>query len=127
MKRSIFMLIVALLGFLFGLVLLLVPAMAGEGFGFGASPQVDVLFRAMGGMIFSAGLLNFMVRSHPDSPTIAAVLWFNVAAHGLSLIVHMMGVAEGTMEMSKIAVGQVTHVFVILGSIIYLMRMRSAS
>jgi hypothetical protein len=126
MKRSIFLLIVALLGFFFGLFLLLLPAQAGEGFGFTSSPQADVLFRAMGGLIFSTGLLNFMVRSHPDSPTIAAVLWFNVAAHGLGLIIDMISVSDGTMELSKIAVGQIVHVFVILGSVIHLMRMRAA-
>jgi hypothetical protein len=74
MKRSIFLLIVALIAFLFGTMLLLAPAKAGEGFGFASSPQIDVLFRAMGGMILSAGILNFMVRSHADSPTLKAVL-----------------------------------------------------
>jgi hypothetical protein len=127
MKRSVFMLIVAVLGFLFGLMLLLVPVKAGEGFGFAPSAQTDVLFRAMGGMIFSAGLLNLMVRSHPDSPTLAAVLWFNVATHGLSLIVDMMGVSAGTMELSRIAVSLITHVFVIIGSTMYLMLMRKSA
>jgi hypothetical protein len=127
MKRSIFLLIVALLGFLFGLFLLLLPGQAAEGFGFTSSPQTDILFRAMGGMIFGTGLLNFMVRSHPDSPTLAAVLWFNVSAHGLGLLVDMIGISDGTMELSKIAVGQVVHVFVILGSIMYLMLMRRSA
>ena len=62
-----------LLGFLFGAMLLFVPAKAGEGFGFAPGAQIDVLFRALGGMIFSAGLLNLMVRKQPDSTAIAAV------------------------------------------------------
>ena len=127
MNRSLFLLITALLGFLFGILLLLMPAKAAEGFGFVGDPQIDLLFRAMGGMLFSAGLLNWMVRAQGDSPTLAAVLWFNVAVHGLSLVVDLSGVMEGTLDIAKIAVGQVTHVFVLVGSAIYLMRMRAAA
>jgi hypothetical protein len=42
------------------------------------------------------------------------------------MIVDLMGVAAGTMEFGKIAVGQVSHLFVGIGSLICLMRMGRA-
>ena len=103
------------------------PGKGAEGFGFVPGEQVNILFRAMGVMIFSAGLLNFMVRSHGDSATLKAVLWFNIVLHGLNFIFDMMGVANGTMELAKIGAGQVTHLFVGIGSVIYLMRIGRTS
>lgn len=124
MKRSTFLLIVALLGFLFGAMLLFAPAKAAENFGFPGGAQFELLFRTMGAMIFSAGLLNFMMRSNTDASAAAALLWTNIATHLIVMVIDLSAVAQGTLEIAKVAVGQAMHVFVILGSLIYLLRVK---
>jgi hypothetical protein len=124
MKRSLFLTLVAILGFLFGGMLFLAPAKAVEGFGVASSPESILFFRIMGSMILAAGLLNLLVRKEGDSNALKAVLIFNIVGHGLTMIADIGGVASGTLQFSKIAVGQVNHLFIGIGSLVYLMKMK---
>jgi hypothetical protein len=122
MKRSTFLLITALLAGLFGCMMLLMPAQAAGNFGFSADPMSSLLIRSIGGMILSKGVLSFLVRNHGDSMTLRAVLLFNVLVHTLALIIDLSGVAQGVLSMDKIAVGIITHLFIGIGSLIYMMK-----
>ena len=79
MKRSTFFLIAAIVATAFGALMLLVPRFAAQGFNLAASGETDTLFRALGATLLSLAVLNFLVRNHPASETLKAVLWTNVA------------------------------------------------
>lgn len=125
MKRSIFFLLASILGLLFGGMMLLVPEKAAEGFGLVASSESALLIRSMGGMITAAAVLNFLVRHHPDSTTLAAVLIFNIVFHAFGLLADLIGLSQGIIMLNKIIGGQVAHLFVGIGSLIYLMKIKN--
>ena len=126
MKRSTFLLITAIIALIFGGMMLLVPDKASEGFGLVATPESNLLFRSLGGLILGSGVLNFLVRAHEDSKTLQAVLIFNVVFHAISMANDFLGAYQGILRFDKIIPGQSVHLFIGIGSIIYLMRMKGA-
>jgi hypothetical protein len=82
------------------------------------------VFRILGATLLGIALLNFLVRNHADSETLAAVLWTNVAVHGLGLIADISSVVAGRLTVSSVAFGVIVHLFVGIGSLIYATRMR---
>jgi hypothetical protein len=122
MKRSVFFIIIAIVGILFGGMLLYAPAMSAENFGWTATPEISLLFRSMGGMILSLGILNFLVRNEPDSYTLKAVLIFNLMSHLIGLIIDMNGIREGVLLFNNIVLGFAVHILISLGCIFYLTR-----
>lgn len=125
MKRSLFFWITAILALLFGGLMFLSPSGASQAFTLEQSAGTDVLFRILGATLLALALLNFLVRNHGDSETLAAVLWANVATHGLGLIADISSVVIGPLKVSSIALGVIVHLFVGIGSLIYATRMRS--
>ena len=123
MKRSRFFTLSALFGFLFGGLMFLAPAKAAESFGLVGTPETGILFRVLGSMLLSLGVLNIWVRKHPGSPTLKAVLGTNIFAHALAGIADLSAVGSGVLMFSKIAPGMVVHVFVIIGATIYIVKM----
>jgi hypothetical protein len=119
MRRSLFFLITAILGFLFGAMMLIAPDKAAEGFGWPISPPMELLFRSLGGLIVAAGILNLLVRNSVDSKALRGVFMFNVAFHGISMIIDVLGVSQGILAIDKIIPGQVVHLFIGVGSLIY--------
>lgn len=126
MKRSLFFWITAILALLFGGLMFLTPQGAAQAFTLPPSPGTDVLFRILGATLLGLAVLNFLVRNHGDSETLAAVLWANVAVHGFGLIADIGSVVTGTLSVSSIALGVIVHLFVGIGSLIYATRMRPA-
>jgi hypothetical protein len=90
------------------------------------TPESTILFRSLGGLILASGVLNYLVRHQADSPTLKAVLIFNVVFHALSMANDFAGTAQGTLGMDKIIPGQIAHLFIGIGSAWYAMRMKSA-
>ena len=127
MKRSTFFLITAIFAFVFAAMMLLVPASAAEGFGMVSTPETSLLFRSLGGMLLSASILNFLVRNHPDSDTLKAVLIFNVALNLLGMLSDVPGIIEGILPFGKVIPGHIVHLFIIIGSFIYLRKIKSST
>jgi hypothetical protein len=127
MKRSVFFIITAILGAIFGGMMLFVPDKAAAGFGIVSSPETSMFFRLIGGMVFSAGFLNFLVRNHQDSGTLKAVLLFNIVFHAIGLINDSIAVLSGVLDFLKISSGLLIHLFVGIGSIIYLLQIKSTN
>ncbi|HNR08781.1 MAG TPA: hypothetical protein PKM27_15790 [Saprospiraceae bacterium] len=125
MKRSIFFIITAVVAILFGGMMLLTPAMTSENFGLETTPESTLLFRSLGGMVLSLGLLNFLVRNEPDSKPLQAVLMVNMVSHIISMGNDFYGASQGILEFSKLAGGMVAHVFIVVGSAFYLLKMKS--
>ena len=124
MKRSTFFLITAIFAFIFAAMMLLVPASAAEGFGMVSTPETSLLFRSLGGMLLSAAILNFLVRHHPDSNTLKAILIFNISLNLLGMLSDVPGIMEGILPFSKAVPGHVVHLFIIVGSFIYLRKIK---
>ena len=126
MKRSIFLLLTAIIAAIFGCMMLFVPDKAAEGFGLISNPVTTMFFHLLGGMILSAGILNFMVRNDKDSTTLKAILIFNIIFHVLGMGSDILATTSGVIEFSKIIPGYVVHIFVGVGSIIYLVKMKTS-
>ena len=127
MKRSTFFTIAAIIGILFGGMMFLTPAKSTEGFGIAATPENAVLFRALGAMILASGILNLLVRKHAASEPLNAVLIGNIAMHGLSMIADISAEVAGVLQFSKSAPGLIVHLFIGVGSLLYLMKMEKSA
>ena len=67
MKRSLFLIITAIIATLFGGMMLFMPVKAAEGFGMTSTLETALMFRSLGGLILCSGVLNFLVRNEGDS------------------------------------------------------------
>jgi hypothetical protein len=123
MRRPLFFLIIAVVGLVFSGFMLLLPTAFAQNAGLSTNPETAFLFRALGAMILSVTLANFMVRNHPDSATLAAVLWMNVATHVLAGAVDLVGEVQGLVTFAHSAPGLVVHVAIAVGAYIYASRM----
>lgn len=126
MKRSTFLLIVAIIAVPFGCLMIFAPGKALEGFGLTPDPLSSVLMQLIGSFIVSAGILNFGVRRHEDSLTLRSVLLFNILSHALGLVIDCMSIANEVMIFSKIMPGIAIHLFVGVGSLIYMMKIKTS-
>jgi hypothetical protein len=104
----------------------LAPQLAAQAFAMTPSGGTDALFRILGATLLSLAVMNFLVRNHPASETLKAVLWTDVATHGLGTIADLWSVAAGSLAFSSIAAGLVVHVFVGVGALVYVLRMEAA-
>jgi hypothetical protein len=126
MKRSTFFLIAAIVAAAFGALMLFAPRFAAQGFNLAASGETDTLFRALGATLLALAVLNFLVRNHPASETLKAVLWTNVAAHAFGLVADLWSVALGPLSFVNILPGLIVHVVIGLGALYYATRMETA-
>lgn len=80
MDRKLFLTGVACVAFGVGVVALLGPGLFLET-GKGALPSeaAKVMMREVGVLLLAVGLLGWLVRGHPDSPTLRAILVANAA------------------------------------------------
>ena len=127
MKRSTFFLITAIFAFIFGALMLFAPTGAAEGFGMVSTPETSLLFGSLGGMLLSAAILNFLVRSHPDSNTLKAILIYNIALNLLGMLSDIPGFVSGVLPFTKAVPGHIVHLFIIIGSFVYLRRIKPSA
>ena len=62
------------------------------------SPAANAMARTVGALILSVGALNFLVRSHPQSPTLRAILTANIIVHLGLLPLDPIAYATGTFH-----------------------------
>ncbi len=123
MKRSTFLFTAAILGFALGLTMFFTPDKTAQGFGVESTPIISILFRAFGIMIFGSALIFYLIRNHADNPTFKVVLLVNFITHILGLLPDILSVKDGLLEFMKILPGQLLHLFIAIGSLIYYRRM----
>lgn len=122
MDRSIFLLITAIVSAIFGLVTFVAPANAAKGYGITSTPEVNWLFRILGAMVLSAGILNFMVRDQADSIAIQAILVFNIVFYFLRIANDIVALRQKLFPITKIWIGELVHLFISFGSLGYLLQ-----
>ena len=127
MKRSIFLIITALISALFGGFMFLAPDVIAEGFGSAHTSFSKFLMKELGLIIICAGVINFMVRNHGDSTTLKAILIFNTAYHLIMIPIVLMGVSQGVFTIDKTIGGLASHLFIGIGSVIYILKMKARS
>jgi len=120
---KIFISIAAILAWLFGAMLLIVPADMYAPTGIAMTPMIATLAQAHGATLVGLGVVNWLARN-ADRQGLIAVLTGNLVVQVLSL-----GVVIRTMQLGAglaVAPGVVIHV--VLGSLfaIFLLRIRKA-
>ena len=122
MKRAYYFWVAAILALAFGLLMLFAPAFAATQFQLTGSPATATIFRVLGSVMLGVALLNFLVRNHTMSETLRAVLWTNVAIHGIGFLADLWSVQKGDIPLSGAAVGLIAHLIVLIGGAYYLWR-----
>ena len=125
MKRAYYFWVAAILAVAFGLLMLFAPAFAATQFQITGSSATATIFRVLGAVMLGVALLNFLVRNHTMSETLRAVLWTNVAIHGIGFLADLWSVQQGDIPFSGVAIGLVAHLIVLLGGAYYLWRPRA--
>lgn len=120
---KVFISIAAILAWLFGAMLLIVPAEMYAPTGIAMTPMIATLAQAHGATLVGLGVVNWLARN-ADRQGLIAVLTGNLVVQVLSL-----GVVIRTMQLGAglaVAPGVVIHV--VLGSLfaIFLIRVRKA-
>lgn len=124
MKRSTFLTITAVIAGLFGGMMMIAPGYTSANFGLQVSAESNLLFRSLGGMILFLGLLNFLVRKEADSKALQAVLVVNVVSHLISMGNDFYGASQQVLEFGKLGGGMIAHLFIVIGSVYYLFKMK---
>jgi len=127
MKRSTFLLVTAILAAPIGFMSLFFPSQMAEGFGVTATPMILLLSRELGVFNLCTGGLNFLVRHHPDSGTLKAVLLYNLVYHAIMLLVNGYSLAQGAFTVGQAVLPVVFHLFIGIGSYYFVARMRTTS
>jgi hypothetical protein len=127
MKRSIFLSITAFASFAFGAMMFFIPMFAANLLGMDATPQTLSVLRGMGGLIIGSGAINYFLRNQDNSDILKGLLMTNIITHLLGLSADIWGVTDGALTISKMAPVEMTHLFVGIGSLIYLIKLRTIS
>lgn len=124
-NRSTFLLITAVLSFAFGALMFFVPGFAAGFLDMAASPQTLSVMRGLGGLIIGSGAINFFLRHQTNAAVLRSLLAANIITHVLGLLADVWGVADGALSLTKFAPVELTHLFVGIGSLIYLLRLNT--
>lgn len=127
MKRSIFLLISAIIAFLFGGMMFLTPESAAAGFDITSTPTILMFFRAMGESILAMGVLSFWVRNETDSKALKSILISFAIYHGLGLYNDLYSISQGIIAFNKTLPGIVVHLFIGIGSIYYALKIKTSA
>lgn len=125
MKLSIFLLTTAMLSFAFGAMMFFVPNFAAGFLDIATTPQTISVLRGMGGLIIGSGAINFFLRNQNNSEILKGLLVTNIITHLLGLSADIWGILDGALTVSKMAPVEITHLFVGIGSLIYLLRLNA--
>ncbi len=122
MKRSMFLLITAIASFAFGAMMFFVPNFAAGFLNIATTLQTISVLRGMGGLIIGSGAINYFLRNQNNAGIITSLLFTNIITHLLGLSADIWGIVDGALTIKKMAPVEITHLFVGIGSLIYLLR-----
>lgn len=120
MKLSVFFTLTAIISFIFGCIFMFAPVMIVEYLGLTSNPLIAHLVRILGGLVFSLGILNFLIRNESNAVTLKVVILVNIISHTVSLGNDISGIYDGFLSFRKIIAGIAAHIFILFGSIFFL-------
>ncbi len=126
MKRSIFLVISAILVFFIGVMCLFFPEKMAAGFGMTVTPLVLMMIKEAGACNVGIGYLNFAVRNHPDSNSLKVILLFNMVYHILILPANIYGWSQGIFAASQVGTSVGIHLLFAVGFLIYALKVKTA-
>lgn len=89
--------IAAVVGLIFALALLLMPAFMGTLYGLGANPVQTLLARYFGVTLLGVGLINWLAKDM-DYASLRPILLGNLVADFVGILVSLMGTLSGVMN-----------------------------
>ncbi|MCP3140523.1 hypothetical protein [Pyxidicoccus xibeiensis] len=127
MTRKTFLLITSGIAFAVGTVALLLPGTLLAGKGVTPEPAPAIWVREVGVLLLALSAMAFMVRNHPDSPTMRTLLFGNALVHiGLFPIEIAAWQAGVITRLGGIAPNSVLHVILAAGFLFFARQVRTA-
>jgi hypothetical protein len=125
MSRKVFLTIVACVALAVGTFAILgTGALLADVKGASPNDASNVMTREVGVFLLSVGLLTLLVRSHPDSETLRAVLIANAVLQVTILPIEIIAHAQGTFaKLSGIVPNSIFHVLAAAGFGYFALRM----
>ena len=124
MQRSTFLLICSGITVLFGGSMLFAPSIAADGYALAPTPELIMMFRAVGAAVLAIGVVNFLVRNEPDSTALRSVLVLNALYHTLAIINVGVSIAAGAVLIGAAVPGLSAHLFIGAGSGLFAARLK---
>ena len=125
MSRSVFLLITAVGSFCFGGMMFFIPVTASQILGIAYSQETVSVLRGMGGLIIGFGAINFLIRNATDHKTLQIVFLTNIIISLFGLLADFWGIYDGALTLTKMAPVELTHLFIGLGSLIFLTQLKT--
>lgn len=114
MKRNHFLIISALLAFLFGTMMIVLPDKALEVAGGNLGMQ------SFGIALFSIGIINLFSRNDPGSKALKAVMFGNIVLHLAGIGFDVYNYSAGLAQLSAILASGIIHILLLIGFAYYL-------
>ena len=99
----------------------LIPVLSANFMGLNFNPESASLLRGMGGLIIGTGLMNMLGYRSNEFQLVQLILITNIVIQLLGISVDILGVYHGVLSAVRFAPVELTHLFVGIGSGIYLM------
>ncbi len=120
MSRRTFLTVVSFIAVGIGAIALLMPAALLESKGVAANAAADVWVREVGIALISIGIVTFVLRGHPDSPTLRAFLVGNAILQLGLLPIEIVAYAQGVItKASGIVPNSILHALLACGFAYY--------
>lgn len=127
MKRSIFILLTAVAGWLVGLMMMLAPDrmlshLSGE-----ITVQTKVVMQWFGIGIFSIACINFFSRNAHGSKSLKAIMGGNIIFNVLVIVFSAIDYSAGVMVLQGLMTVGIIHILLIGGFAYYLLKMKDTT
>jgi hypothetical protein len=120
MKRNHFMLITAIIAWIFGLTMMFAPDKMMDNLTVETNTAVAIVMQWVGVGIFSIGCMNFISRNDAGSLGLKAVMSGNIILHAAGLMFDLFDYSNGFMKFSGLLMGIIVHVLLIIGFVYFL-------
>jgi hypothetical protein len=119
-SRSVFLTIAALIAISVGGMALLAPEVMLSSKGISGNPAARVWMREVGALLLAVGVMNWLIRTHEDSPTLRALLWGNALLQLGLLPIELIAHPQGAIPTAAgIVPNSVVHVVLACGFITF--------
>jgi hypothetical protein len=126
MNRKSFLTLVSAIAMLVGTVALLLPAALLDSKGVAPNAAANVWAREVGIALISIALIAFIVKGHPDSPTMKAFLIGNALLQLGLFPIEIMAFANGTLtKLSGIVPNSLLHLGLAAAFVYYAARVQT--
>ena len=125
MSRITFLTLTSIIALAVGVFVIVAPGAVLASKGVAASPAGNLWARELGIALVAVGLVAFLVRRHPDSPTLRAFL-FGMAVLQLGLLpIEIAGYGAGVItDIRGIVPNSILHLVLAVGFAVYAARVR---